>query len=151
MLQLPTLARFLPFHALYYSFLTGRIILLRRSLLYPIGDGLVEAKEARERGNRVLASKYAQLAKASRAHGNFAEQVPLTLLSLLCLELNGVSTSRLRILHTLLLITRLFHAELGMMGKSSYGVGRPIGVVLQMALMLGTGIYNGLLVWRGSV
>jgi uncharacterized membrane protein YecN with MAPEG domain len=59
-----------------------------------------------------------EVMRASRAHGNSVEHVPLTLLLLLLLELTGsVSSTSLHVLGGTLVLSRILHA-IGLMARS---------------------------------
>jgi uncharacterized membrane protein YecN with MAPEG domain len=79
--------------ALLFLLLAVRTIRLRRALQVAIGD----AGDAR-------------LQRAMRVHANFAEYVPLTLLLVLMLELQGAHPLLLHVLCACLLAGRLVHA-----------------------------------------
>jgi uncharacterized membrane protein YecN with MAPEG domain len=72
------------------AFPAGR---LRGRLNIPVGDG----------GNLHLLC-------AMRRHANFVEWVPLTLILIALLELNGVSTTVIHVLGTVLVVSRVAHA-----------------------------------------
>lgn len=78
---------------LVYIFLSSRVINIRHSQRIALGDG----------GNR-------RLQRRIRAHGNFAEYVPLALLLLLMLELMGAAPWLIAGLGLLLLTGRSLHA-----------------------------------------
>lgn len=52
-----------------------------------------------------------ELERAIRAQGNFAEYVPMALILMGCLELNGAPSWLVLIPATLLIVGRLFHAK----------------------------------------
>mmetsp|Transcript_31881 Transcript_31881/g.51770 ORF Transcript_31881/g.51770 Transcript_31881/m.51770 type:complete len:133 (-) Transcript_31881:192-590(-) len=95
---------------LWYLVLTARVILYRRENLIGLGDG----------NNNTMQRRI-------RAHGNFAEYVPLTLLLLYLLETSGArffsSPFFIHLIGALLLIGRLLHGyslsftELNMFGR----------------------------------
>ncbi|MEM7281815.1 MAG: MAPEG family protein [Pseudomonadota bacterium] len=78
---------------LLFVFLSVRTLLLRRRLGVGVGDG----------GHPVLT-------RAMRAHGNCAEYVPIALLLVFFLELNGGTSWWIHILCLLLILGRLSHA-----------------------------------------
>ena len=80
-------------HALLYVALSLRVVLLRKGRGVGIGTG----------GD-------AELARAVRVHGNFAEYVPLTLLLMALCELAGVGALWLHRGGGLLLLGRILHA-----------------------------------------
>lgn len=79
--------------AMLFALLSIRTLLLRRSLGIGLGDGGDE-----------------RMQRAVRAHGNFAEYAPLTLLLLLMLELQGVQGAWIHGLGLCLLVGRISHA-----------------------------------------
>lgn len=79
--------------ALMFCALSLRVVLLRSRLKASFGD----ADDAR-------------LRRATRAHGNFAEYVPLALMLLLMLELAGRHSMWLHAAGSLLLVSRAAHA-----------------------------------------
>jgi len=79
--------------ATIYIRLAFNVINLRRENKVPLGNGGL-----------------AELEKAIRAHGNFSEYVPIGLVLLACLELNGAPWWLVAFFGTTLLIGRLFHA-----------------------------------------
>ncbi|GCL66229.1 MAPEG family protein [Pseudaquabacterium pictum] len=79
--------------ALLYAGLALRVVRLRVVLKQPLGDG-----------------GHAELQRAVRVHGHFAEYVPLALLLLLLLELAGMPAALLHGYGLLLLVSRAAHA-----------------------------------------
>lgn len=88
------------------SFLAGS---LRGKLGVSVGDG----------GNK-------DLLLAMRRHANFVEYVPLALLLIALLELNGVATRNIHILGAALVIARLAHS-FGLKADSMKTPGRMVG------------------------
>lgn len=89
----PTTSLYAALLALLFCALSVRVVVLRTQLETSLGD----AGDGR-------------LQRAIRAHGNFAEYVPLALLLLLLLELNGVDPWLLNGGGILLLLSRAAHA-----------------------------------------
>jgi uncharacterized membrane protein YecN with MAPEG domain len=85
--------------------------MLRGKLNISVGDG----------GN-------ANLLLAMRRHANFIEWVPLALLLIALLELNGVSTRAIHGLGAALLVARLLHA-VGLKSDSMKSVARGVGAM----------------------
>ena len=98
------------------------IIKLRRKNQVSIGDG----------GNEAL-----QL--AIRTHANAVEWIPIALLLLLTLELNGAPAILIHILGTTLLIGRILHA-LGLPAKDFKK--RVLGMQITIYLLIGLAILN---------
>jgi uncharacterized membrane protein YecN with MAPEG domain len=79
--------------ALFFVFLSVRVIQLRRATRVSLGDG----------GDQ-------ELQRRSRVHANFAEYVPLTLILMLLAELQGQPSWTIHLIGALLLIGRAAHA-----------------------------------------
>ena len=79
--------------ALLFVLLSVRTLLLRRKLKVAIGHG-----------------DQPRLERATRAHANFAEYVPIALLLIYFLEVSSVSGPLIHILCVLLLVGRISHA-----------------------------------------
>lgn len=111
---------------LVFLALSLQVVRLRRSLKVGLGSGGHET-----------------LDRAMRAHGNFAEYVPLALLLLLLVE-SATATSPwiAHVLGIVLLIARLLHGFAGLNLESGYSLGRFWGtamtwlVIAVAALML---------------
>ena len=126
-----TTSLYLALLALMFGALSLRVVVLRVRRGAPLGD----AGDLR-------------LRRAIRAHGNFAEHVPLAVLLLLVLELRGAAPELLHAGGTLLLLSRAAHA---------YGVSqlherlgwRLVGMA-GTAIVLSGGAVGLLLGWLGS-
>ena len=115
-----------PITALYASLcailiigLAFNVVGLRREKKVGLGDQDVEA-----------------LARAIRSHGNAIEYVPIALLLILVLELNGI---RAQLLHTLggaLFVARVLHAW-GLSHSGSRSFGRFYGTLITWMVILG--------------
>lgn len=68
-----------------------------------------------------------ELLIASRCHANFAENVPIALFLASVVELNGGNRKVLSGSLAALLLLRILHVELGLMGPGAMSGGRPIG------------------------
>lgn len=95
--------------------LAGRVVAVRRSAAVSLGDG----------GNALLVRRI-------RVHGNATEHIPIGLLIMLVLELNGSSPALLHGLGATLTVGRLAHAQ-GLSGSPGTSAGRFLGVVLTWA------------------
>ena len=82
----------------------------------------------------------AGLGQAIRAHGNFAEYVPLALILLGLLEAQGVSAGWLHALGAMLLLGRISHAY-GMSQPNAVHNARKIGIVLTWLAIAITSVY----------
>lgn len=79
--------------ACLFVYLSVRTLRLRKKLRIPIGDASND-----------------QMLRAMRVHANFSEYVPLSLLLLLLMEIQGAHPMWLHTLGSLLLLGRIFHA-----------------------------------------
>jgi len=98
------------------------VIKLRRKNRVSVGDG----------GNE-------ELQLAIRAHSNAVEYIPITLLLLLTLELNGAPQIFIHILGSTLLIGRILHA-IGLPAKDFKK--RVLGMQITIYLLIGLAILN---------
>ncbi len=87
------IALYAPLFGLLFFVLSLRTIRLRRKLHVGVGDG-----------------GHPELLRATRAHANFAEYVPITLIILYLMEASGGSHWLIHALTGLLLLGRLLHA-----------------------------------------
>jgi len=120
--------------ALIYAALAVNVIRLRRRNLAAFGDA----------GNPSLRS-------AIRAHGHFAEYVPITALMVAMLEMSGVAAWRLHILLVALVISRLLH-PVGIYaapGTLAFRIGRVGGMTLTVILLVTCAIAILSRIWRG--
>lgn len=113
--------------ALLLITLTLRVILRRKSKLIGIGDG----------GD-------AELARRIRAHANAVETLPIGLLLLAALELNGSPTALIHGLGIALMLGRALHAW-GLSGSAGQSFGRLYGMLLTLTVLL---VAPLLLLWQ---
>jgi uncharacterized membrane protein YecN with MAPEG domain len=104
--------------------LAFRVVAVRRSTSIGLGDG----------GNALLLTRI-------RIHGNAAEYVPLALLLMLMLEINGASAGFLHFLGLALVIGRVAHAQ-GLTTSNGVSPGRLVGNVLTWSVILIAAIRN---------
>ncbi len=104
--------------AIIFIALSFRTLLLRRGRGIPIGDG----------GDPLLA-------RAIRAHANFAEYVPLTLFMLFLLEARTNMQMGIHVLGTTLVIGRLIHAYGVSQVDEDYSL-RMLGMVLTLGTLI---------------
>ena len=104
--------------------LAFRVVAVRRSTSIGLGDG----------GNALLLTRI-------RIHGNAAEYVPLALLLMLMLEINGASSGFLNFLGLALVIGRVAHAQ-GLTTSNGVSPGRLVGNVLTWSVILIAAIRN---------
>lgn len=79
------------------------------------------------------------LLRRMRAHGNYTETVPMSLLAMAAAELSGAPTTLLWAVGGSLLMGRLLHY--GTLVTSGFGLGRAIGMILTFAPLLICPIY----------
>jgi uncharacterized membrane protein YecN with MAPEG domain len=110
--------------ALFFVFLSVRVVLQRREAKVALGDG----------GNR-------QLLRRLRAHGNFAEYVPLTLMLMLLAELQQAPGLIVNAIGVLLIAGRLLHAY-AVSREPEPLQARAAGMVLTMSAIIIGAIAN---------
>jgi uncharacterized protein len=79
------------------------------------------------------------LMRRMRAHGNFTETVPMTLLAMAAAELAGAPHWLLWVGGAVLLVGRSLH--LATLVRSGWGAGRAIGMILTFVSMGGFGLF----------
>lgn len=107
--------------ALLYAWLSLQVVRLRRRHRVGFGDG----------GN-------ADLCNAIRAHGHFAEYVPIIALMVAMLEMSGLGAVLIHVLMGSLLIARLLH-PFGMYARPKtmqFTIGRVGGMVITTLVMI---------------
>ncbi|KAK7941167.1 hypothetical protein PG997_003008 [Apiospora hydei] len=144
-----------PFTA-YFTFLSARVVRHRLEGKQALGDGSQKSKSSSSSSSRSSTSSRgssrgeqlsdSKLFVASRAHQNFAENVPLAFALAAVVELNGGNRKILTGALGALFAFRVLHAELGMQREDAIGVGRPVGYYGTLASMLGLAGYAAFLV-----
>ncbi len=89
----------------------------------------------------------ARLERAIRAHANFAEYVPLTVVLLLLAELQGAWPWLLHLLGAALLVGRALHAY-GISNPAEVYSRRQGGMVLTFTVLVTAALANLVLLWR---
>ncbi|MFN3591957.1 MAG: MAPEG family protein [Thermaurantiacus sp.] len=112
---------------LLYLILSFRVVAVRRSARVEIGDG----------GNRILLSRI-------RAHGNFAEYVPLSLFLLFLAEQAHGASTLLVTLAAVLGVSRLLH-PMGMAMRAP-NVPRFVGALGTFSVLA---VLAGMVLWAG--
>ncbi|KAK1962111.1 hypothetical protein LY78DRAFT_720430 [Colletotrichum sublineola] len=110
----------LPF-TVYYAFLSLRVVGQRLKDKHYLGEN------SAERGADGKTHNANKLYLASRAHANFAENVPMAFVLATLVELNGGDRRTLGWLLGGFLALRVLHAEMGIMIPQGMGWGRPVG------------------------
>ncbi|WP_051379265.1 MAPEG family protein [Bradyrhizobium murdochi] len=83
------------------------------------------------------------LLRRMRAHGNYTETVPITLLAMACAELLGMPSAALWAGGALLVAGRIAHAV--EMLRTGWGIGRSGGMILTFLAMVEFGAWS---LWR---
>ncbi|MCJ1475025.1 hypothetical protein MMC13_003685 [Lambiella insularis] len=125
----------LPFAA-YLLLLSNRVVTYRLKHEKYLGSKLEQGSSGNEQSNPD------QLHLAHRAHLNFLENVPMAFIIVLVAELNGGNRTALNYGMATLLALRVMHVEIGMYGKETVGVGRPIGYWGTQAWLAGMAAYG---------
>ena len=86
------------------------------------------------------------LTRRMRAHGNFTETVPITLVGMLTAELAGTAPALLWVAAGLLLTGRLWHYAVIVL--QGWGNGRALSMVMTFAAML---LVAGALIWQAAL
>ncbi|KAI1401547.1 membrane-associated, eicosanoid/glutathione metabolism protein [Hypoxylon fuscum] len=163
-LHLPVTGAFaLPF-AGYFIFLSERVGLARIAHQVALGDRVPSSSSSSPPASASASSdgpassphplnpapgSNDPLLQVTRAHQNFAENVPLALLLAAVAELNGASRGRLAGLLGALLAFRVLHAELGIMRRDGMGIGRRVGFFGTIGVVAWLGSWSTWLVFRG--
>jgi uncharacterized membrane protein YecN with MAPEG domain len=82
-----------------------------------------------------------QLLLAMRRHANFLEYVPLTLILLGLLEINGVPPTAVHVLGAGLVVSRISHA-IGLKSETMQNMGRLVGAAGSLLVMLVASIWS---------
>ncbi|MEW9799152.1 MAPEG family protein [Alteromonas sp. CYL-A6] len=121
---LPITAFYASLLGLCYLYLSMLVIGVRRKNRISLGDG----------GNE-------DLRRLSRAHGNFSEYVPITLLLIACLEANIGQIWWIHLLACALLFGRLLHAY-GIRQHAGASWQRLVGMLMTFGALLCTSVAN---------
>jgi len=120
----------LPITALYAALsgfliiaLAANVVRFRLSKHVSLGDG------GHNDGNRAI-----------RAHGNTIEYIPLALILMALLEINGGGSTALHIYGILLVGGRIIYSYGMLIPRSSANLARQLGVVTSWLVILGAGI-----------
>lgn len=108
-----------------------QVISRRRKYKVSMGDGGIE-----------------ELGKAIRAHANFSEYVPLSLILLVMSELNRAPQIAVSVFGLLILLGRLFHAY-AFLGKTDHFKFRVLGMKISLNTLIALSAFNvALFVWN---
>lgn len=78
--------------------------------------------------------------RAIRAHGNTVEYIPLALILMALLEINGGGNTALHIYGIMLIVGRLLYAYGMLVPRSSANLARQLGVLSSWIVIIGAGI-----------
>src|SRR5690349_5735724 len=120
----PITAFFAGLLGLLMLILALRVVAVRRATAIGLGDG----------GNALLFSRI-------RIHANAAEYVPLALILMLILEINGGSARWLHVLGIALVVGRLAHVQ-GLSQSTGTSAGRFVGNVLTWSVIMAAAVTN---------
>jgi uncharacterized membrane protein YecN with MAPEG domain len=109
---------------LVFLYLSIQVIKLRRKHAISLGDGNQE-----------------ELQKASRAHANFSEYVPICVILLLIAELTSQADIFLHICGILLVYGRIAHAY-GLLSATGVSLGRVSGMLSTFAVLIALSVWN---------
>ncbi|MCJ1372639.1 hypothetical protein MMC20_003864 [Loxospora ochrophaea] len=128
-----------PFAA-YLLLLSNRVVYHRLKHEKYLGDRAQPSTSSDEQSNPD------ELFLATRAHGNFLENVPLAFVLATVAELNGANRKALNYAMAALFVMRIAHVELGMRGEKTVALGRPIAYYGTQGFLAGLAAYSAYLV-----
>jgi uncharacterized membrane protein YecN with MAPEG domain len=133
----PVLGKHLPVYVIYYVFLQLRVVYYRQKYKIGLGDGSRQLEQAIAQHDDERKAGIKRFNQVVRSHANFTENVPFALVLLGSLELNrAASLGAIKLLHRLLIVARVAHAEFGLMQHNALGRGRAAGTVATQAVLL---------------
>ncbi len=113
-----------------YVFLAFKVIALRRTEKIALGDGGVQNLQA-----------------AIRAHGNFSEYVPLSLVLMALLELDHFASTALMVVALALVLGRVLHAVSVLSNPQRFKF-RVLGMQLTFATLVSLALFNLFPLWK---
>ena len=113
-----------------YVFLAFKVIALRRTEKIALGDGGVQKLQA-----------------AIRAHGNFSEYVPLSLVLMALLELDHFASTALMVVSLALVLGRVLHAVSVLSNPQRFKF-RVLGMQLTFATLVSLALFNLFPLWK---
>ncbi|NDV91972.1 glutathione S-transferase [Alteromonas sp. 345S023] len=128
---LPITAFYVSLLGICYLYLSFLVIGIRRAKQISLGDGGDE-----------------DLKRLTRAHGNFSEYVPITLIMIACFEANAGQAWGVHALAAALLFGRVLHAY-GLRQHTGASWQRIVGMLLTFAAMLIAAVANLALIHFG--
>ncbi|KAI9227063.1 MAG: membrane-associated, eicosanoid/glutathione metabolism protein [Piptocephalis tieghemiana] len=143
-LILPVISIYSPLFVGYGGLLSSRVVASRIDTNLMLGDGSTASLEYRQCGEDKKAEKARHLTQHVVAHRNYLENVPLAMALIGLLELNGANRRLLHYLLGTLFVSRVAHAEFGIVGPDSRATGRIIGYLGTQAVILVATAVNAL-------
>jgi len=113
-----------------YVFLAFKVIALRRTEKIALGDGGVQKLQA-----------------AIRAHGNFSEYVPLSLVLMALLELDHFASTALMVVALALVLGRVLHAVSVLSNPQRFKF-LVLGMQLTFATLVSLALFNLFPLWK---
>jgi len=113
-----------------YVFLAFKVIALRRTEKIALGDGGVQKLQA-----------------AIRAHGNFSEYVPLSLVLMALLELDHFASIALMVVALALVLGRVLHSVSVLSNPQRFKF-RVLGMQLTFATLVSLAVFNLFPLWK---
>ena len=123
-MTLSTTPMYAALFALFFVFLSLRVVGLRRSARVNLGDG----------GNQ-------ELTRRMRVHGNFIEYVPMAVILMTLAELQGQPAWTIRLIGASLVVGRLAHAY-GVSAMPQIMRLRVLGMVLTITALIAGAVTN---------
>lgn len=120
----------IPITMLFAGIMTIFVVLLQINVIRQRVSGEVSLGDG---GNK-------SLERATRAHGNAIENVPLTLIMMGIIEMAGAPEMAVEVFGIALVVSRLLHA-IGIQREPDTNILRLLGAALNMIILVSTAIY----------
>jgi len=128
----------------YLLFLQARVVAIRAMTTTNLGDRLFKnRKEGRDPMDPVDPDP---LYLATRCHQNYVENIPMVLFVAFAVETAGADPKILSYILGGLFAMRVAHVEIGLRGKDSNGVARPMSFMVTQITMAGLASWGAWLV-----
>lgn len=137
-MSLSIFSSYLPFYGGYHAFLTLRATFYRIKSRVSLGYATSEQQSPES----------FKLEQATRAQGNFVENIPMALILYATLEqFPMIPRWVLHVFHAINLLARVAHAEWGIMRPKALGIGRVTGHATQQMLII---VSSALVLWQAN-
>ncbi|KAL1921530.1 uncharacterized protein VTP21DRAFT_11246 [Calcarisporiella thermophila] len=144
---IPVVAQWSPAFAAYFAYLSmnaGTKRFTSKQLLLTNSDKQIQPSDFE-------LQRYSEMDRAVRAHANFSEYVPLGLIFVSVAELNGCPRRILHYFLGTLFVSRVLHANLGILSKENAGgFGRCAGFFGTLGVMCLSAAYSAWSVCTGQ-